>query len=173
MVGGSWSARWEPMQTQGGHAWHSANHCTTVVVLTSVIVPFTVPLKTALAIVHCPSVSWSARTSAHCILWRKYTQKHKHDDDDEQSMSKSCWLTCRSCSTTIVYWVILTEWGRLSVCYNTKHPMSVTSYTFGVQSVCQVCYCAQKGEEMSAPPAAKAWVTTQTSARTDVTLCIL
>lgn len=58
---------------------------------------------------------------------RRKTQKHKQD---EQNFSKSCWVNPEMFSFTILCLVILCAWGKLSVCYNTKHDsISMTPYT--------------------------------------------
>lgn len=75
-----------------------------VVALTSVTVPFTVPLKTALAIAHCPSVSLSARMSAHCILQKKThtcTEKYTNTNKMSKTYSNPAGLSFRRSSSPV------------------------------------------------------------------------
>lgn len=81
--------------------------------LTSLISPVTVPLKTALAIVHCPSVSLSAEMSAHLILKHKCTERHKSTNKMSKLYSNPAGLTFRIFSFTMFCWVILNECSRL------------------------------------------------------------
>lgn len=100
-----------------------------VVVLTSVTVPVTVPLKTALATVHCPSVSLSATTSAHCILHRKHTRAQKNTNTMNKTYQDPTGSTFTILLLKIFGHVVTHECGGLSVSYNTKHDwdMTVTS----------------------------------------------
>lgn len=50
--------------------------------LTSATAPVTVPLKTAVAEIHCPSGSLAARMSAHRILYNKQAQEQTDTQDE-------------------------------------------------------------------------------------------
>lgn len=60
-----------------------------LLVLTILTVPVTsLPLKTALAIVHCPSAALSAEIVAHRILYRKHTHIYTHAQKDTKTQDE-------------------------------------------------------------------------------------